>query len=287
MADAVDGRLATLALQLTGVPVLRSHMYISIPAGNFEVARACSGLNYVDHRAGARRAVCLPELLGLDEAAAVRAGVHRGAGRSRTACASTSRSSSSHLTDMRFGPGDGARHFRSRVLLRRGHDGMFWVGRRWRDDAPAGAATTRHRPRVRPAVSHPMWLAALLAAVCDRRRVRSICRLAMRATETQLADESERAANCPPAPAAGPDRLTRTRRVATAVSAARWIERRALPLTRRLGGWTSIVAVYGIGTTGGAEMISFGNRMFAGRARRASDRRASGPSHCVTAARSS
>ena len=39
--------VATVALRWTGVPLFRSNMYISIPSGEFEVARACSGLNYV------------------------------------------------------------------------------------------------------------------------------------------------------------------------------------------------------------------------------------------------
>lgn len=33
--------------QLTGIPVLRDGLYLSIPAGNFEVAKACSGIRYL------------------------------------------------------------------------------------------------------------------------------------------------------------------------------------------------------------------------------------------------
>lgn len=35
------------ALNLTGVPVFREGRYFSIPAGNFEIARACSGIRYL------------------------------------------------------------------------------------------------------------------------------------------------------------------------------------------------------------------------------------------------
>jgi exosortase A len=35
------------ALRLTGIPVLRDGLYFSIPAGDFEVAEACSGLRYL------------------------------------------------------------------------------------------------------------------------------------------------------------------------------------------------------------------------------------------------
>jgi exosortase A len=36
-----------LALQLTGIPVLREGYYFSIPSGDFEVAKACSGIRYL------------------------------------------------------------------------------------------------------------------------------------------------------------------------------------------------------------------------------------------------
>jgi exosortase A len=35
------------ALRLTGIPVLREGLYFSIPSGDFEVAKACSGLRYL------------------------------------------------------------------------------------------------------------------------------------------------------------------------------------------------------------------------------------------------
>ncbi len=35
------------ALRLTGLPVFRDGMFFSIPAGDFEVATACSGIRYL------------------------------------------------------------------------------------------------------------------------------------------------------------------------------------------------------------------------------------------------
>lgn len=39
--------MATLALQSSGIPVHRSHTYLTIPGGSFEVARACSGVAFL------------------------------------------------------------------------------------------------------------------------------------------------------------------------------------------------------------------------------------------------
>ena len=65
-----------LLLQWTGIPVLRSHMYLTIPYGQFEVARACSGLNYfvtslvlgvlyayLNYRGWTKRIVCVAAFL--------------------------------------------------------------------------------------------------------------------------------------------------------------------------------------------------------------------------------
>lgn len=42
----ITADLAVWMLQLTGVPVFRDGLYITIPAGNFEVAEACSGIRF-------------------------------------------------------------------------------------------------------------------------------------------------------------------------------------------------------------------------------------------------
>ena len=43
----VTADITVTALKWTGVPVFRQGMLLSIPGGDFEVARACSGLNYL------------------------------------------------------------------------------------------------------------------------------------------------------------------------------------------------------------------------------------------------
>ncbi len=43
----VTADITATALKWTGVPVFRNGMLLSIPGGDFEVARACSGLNYL------------------------------------------------------------------------------------------------------------------------------------------------------------------------------------------------------------------------------------------------
>ena len=101
----VTADVATWLLQWTGVPVLRSHMYISIPSGSFEVARACSGLNYfitglvlgvlyayLTYRGWTKRVLCVAGLPGRSRSLLNGLRVYV------TILVS-------HLTDMRFGPG--------------------------------------------------------------------------------------------------------------------------------------------------------------------------------------
>jgi exosortase A len=128
----VTADVATLALRWSSVPVWRSHMYISIPAGQFEVARACGGLNYVIaglvlgvlyayvcYRGWRKRMLCVAAFLLIPVVA-------NGARVYFTILVS-------HLTDMRFGPGTehvtfGRVFFVVLMLV------LFWIGRRWHDD---------------------------------------------------------------------------------------------------------------------------------------------------------
>ena len=126
--------VATLALQWSGIPVFRSHMYITIPGGSFEVARACSGIaflmtalvlgvlyGYLNYVGWKKRMLCVLASVGVPILA-------NGIRVYLTIAVS-------HLTDMRFGPG--AEHvtfaqvFFILVML-----GMFWLGRRWQDEQP-------------------------------------------------------------------------------------------------------------------------------------------------------
>ncbi len=129
--------VATVALRWTGVPLFRSNMYISIPSGEFEVARACSGLNYVitglvlgvlyayvSYQGWRKRALCVAAFVVVPIVA-------NGVRVYFTILVS-------HLTEMRFGPGTEhvtfGRVFFVMVML-----AMFWIGRRWHDvGTPAG-----------------------------------------------------------------------------------------------------------------------------------------------------
>lgn len=257
----LTAKLATLALQLTGVPVARTHMYISIPAGDFEVARACSGLNYVvtglalgllysylTYSGWRKRLLSMLAFIVVPVIA-------NGLRVYFTILVA-------HLTDMRYGPGEehvwfGRAFFLVVIMI------MFIVGRRWRDDAPPVVATTGP-VLASAAVSNPMWLAALLAGVAIVAGPHYL-QAAERATEAQLTKESGRL-ELPAAPTGwtGPtEKLDAWRPL---YSGAR-IERAGTYADAAAGRVDLYVAVYGIGTTGGAEMISFGNRMFADEAK--------------------
>lgn len=44
---AFTAEFTVWAIQMTGIPIYREGMYFSIPSGNFEVAKACSGIRYL------------------------------------------------------------------------------------------------------------------------------------------------------------------------------------------------------------------------------------------------
>lgn len=241
---------ATTLLQWTGIPVLRSYMYITIPYGQFEVARACSGLNYfvtslvlgilygiLFYRGWRKRLLCVaafvvfPVVLNILRVYVIVL--------------------VSYLTEFRFGPGTehivfGRVFFLLVILL------LFWVGRRWQD-APERAAAA---PGARPASA--VWLrwwplpvacAVALAgpplvadAVADARR---------------LTANGARLVGFPAAAAgwSGP------------AAAGHWrphyqgglVERQAQYLDAQGAPVDVFVAVYGLGTSAGTEMISYGN----------------------------
>lgn len=159
--------MATLALQSSGIPVHRSHTYLTIPGGSFEVARACSGVAflmtafvlgvlyaYLNYSSWKKRLLCV--------LAAVTVPVLANGVRVYITIAI------SYLTDMRFGPGvehlTFAQVFFVVVLL-----GMFWLGRRWQDDAPARRTENAqwlvsHRPAPAKWATVALALAILVGA---------------------------------------------------------------------------------------------------------------------------
>jgi exosortase A len=252
--------VATWALQVSGIPVWRSHTYISIPDGRFEVAKACSGVAFL------MTSVVLGVLYAhlnftswkkraLFATAAIAIPVIANGVRVYITIAI------SHLTRMQFGPGvehvTFAQVFFIVVMLLVG-----WIGLRWRDSD----------------ASMPVWLEALQRAGASR-RIAAIAWLPAVAAVALLAA-------APPYQEAFAARLRD--RMPDAMQSVRLPAARDpwrgpvagepgwRPLYR--GGLVelqgtyrrgeadrvdSFVAVYGLGTTVGAEMISHDNVLFA------------------------
>lgn len=161
----VTADIAVAALKLTGIPVYRSELLLSIPAGDFEVARACSGLNYlvtgvvlgvlyayITYRPWWKRALFVAASVAVPIAA-------NGVRVYLTVAAA-------HWSDMRIGTGYDHIVF-GRVMFLAVMIAMFWVGLRWRDDRRPGErpiGTFRHgAPPVTP--SGALLLVALAAVL--------------------------------------------------------------------------------------------------------------------------
>jgi exosortase A len=246
---------ASFALRLTGVPVVRSFMLISIPGGDFEVARACSGLNYLvtglvlgtlysylNYRGWRKRALGVLAFLVIPVLA-------NGLRVYFTILMS-------HLTDMRFGPG--AEHvwfgrvFFILVMLM-----MFWIGRRWHDDPrptarPSGVVAGSFAPTAALPVLVGLGLVVATPAYLNATVARAEARLAQETSHLALpvarADWS------------GPHAL---REAWKPFFRGGRIERLGSYLDSSGGRVDAYVGVYGIGGRGSAEMISFGNRIAA------------------------
>jgi exosortase A len=252
----VTADLGTWALRLTGVPVYRSHMHISIPAGEFEVARACSGLNYfitglvlgvlyayLTYSSWKKRLLCVMAFIVVP--------VLMNGARVYIIVLT------SHLTDMRFGPGTehivfGRAFFLVIMFV------MFWIGRRWRDDEATFQRSGAQRSGATVA-PRPAWAAVPAAAI-----------LAF-AGPTYLASSSA-GARASQANAGSIVRLPDGSGGWSGPSSepAAWRPHFSGALAELQGryrldaaGQVDIyVGLYGIGTTAGAEMITFGNRIF-------------------------
>lgn len=261
----VSADIGTWALKLSGVPVYRSHMHLSIPAGEFEVARACSGLNYfvtgvvlgvlyayLTYAGWKKRLLCvlafavMPVLMnGVRIYVIVLI---------------------SHLTDMRFGPGTEhiifGRSFFIVIMF-----AMFWIGRRWRDSEAAFASSPAQEPNGQ---SMPTKARAAASTVAAWAAVPAAALLALAGPAYYAAFAADARSELADAGAivglpAGNDGWT-----GPSPDPNAWrphfsgaiAEQQAIYRAPDGGRVDVYVGIYGLGTTAGAEMISFGNRVF-------------------------
>jgi exosortase A len=244
---------ATLLLQWTGIPVWRSHMYITIPDGRFEVARACSGLNYfvtslvlgvlyayLNYRGWRKRLLCVAAFLVFP------------------VVLNTLRVYIivvvSHLTEFRFGPGQEHVVF-GRVFFLLVIFAMFWLGRRWRDDMSAAAVPAVTAQKGESAAWTRWWPLPVACAI-----VLSGPPFLVTSVEQSRAAIAQPASlvTLPPGTSGwrGPE-----------AAAGRWrpeyrgglVEQQAWYQDERDAPVDVFVAVYGLGVTMGAEMVSYQN----------------------------
>jgi exosortase A len=249
---------STVLLQWSGVPVFRSYMHISIPSGNFEIARACSGLNYfitslvlgalyayLNFNGGLKRLICVA-------AFAVIPVILNGLRVYLTILVS-------HVTDMRFGPG--AEHVTfGRIFFVAMMLAMFWIGRRWHDHE--AMASTEHLVSNKIAASGswlatwPLVLACLVAVAGPQLLKASIGRAQLRLSGAEGLVEFVPAASGWKGPVDAGESWRPLYHGGIVERQARYDDPRGY-------GVDVFVAVYGLGTSLGAEMISHGNIIYA------------------------
>lgn len=255
----ITAGIATAALKFSGIPVLRSDLYITVPAGRFEVARACSGLNYLvalvvfgflyahlTYRKWAKRLLFV--------AAAIVIPIIANGLRVYITIAV------SQLTDMRFGPG--AEHVTfGNVFFFIVIGLVIWVGRRWRDDDDE--LHTRVQPADQPVISRYGWLSvtpafmALLVVPTGPWYLGLVTdavakEVAIAGSLTQLPPASQGWTG----PSTMPDAWRPLYKGMLAEQSGVYTDSSG----KRVDVW---LGVYGLGSTAGDEMISFGNIVYA------------------------
>jgi len=250
--------MATWALRFSQIPVYRSSMLISIPAGDFEVAEACSGLNYsvtalalgalyahVVYSSKVKRAICLLAFIIVPILA-------NGLRVYLTIALA-------HLTDGRFGPGH-EHVILGRILFGAVMLAMFWLGLRWQDSTRRDA-----QPAAGPfSPALPWRLAPAVLGVLAVFSGPSLLQTGVAHVNEQLGLAKD-AVRLPTGlrPWSGP--VSQSPAWKPSYSGA------LVELAGRYerGSWPPIdvfVGIYGIGTTAGSEMISATNRIGAGAA---------------------
>jgi EpsI family protein len=250
--------ISTLQLQWSGVTVYRTHTLINIPGGWFQVARACSGVSFLmtalvlgllyaelNFTSWRKRVVAVLLAMAIAVVAnALRVYITIGV---------------SHLTNIEFGPGGEhitfGRFFFIGIML-----ATFWVGRRWHDEDPGMPAWVRALAPAPPTVRPALWAAPVVALVA---LLAAPPYQAM--FQRQLAQEASAAAgtlvSLPAAreawsgPAADPSAWRPQYHDALSEAGGSYRDASG----GRVDAW---VGVYGIGLTGGAEMISYANVLY-------------------------
>lgn len=246
--------IAAAALRLTGVPVVREGMILRIPGGDFEVARACSGLSYLvtgftlgvlyaylTYTSWRKRlvfmaaSIVVPMVLNGIRAYLVIL--------------------IAHLTDMRWGTGPEHVTF-GRVLFLATMLFLFWIGARWRDPAEPAVRRTIESGSARPRIGRAEGLAVLAALVAI---VAPAMHLETAVGHARADLEAQRIHL--PAGAAGWSGPREDSLVWRPVYAGFIAEQAATYDSGPVGQVEVYVAVYGLGTSGPGEMITYGNRL--------------------------
>ncbi len=248
--------IAAAALRISGVPVVRDGMLLSIPGGDFEVARACSGLNYLvtgftlgvlyaylTYSSTRKRilfmiaALVVPMVLNGLRAYLIIA--------------------IAHLTDMSWGTGPEHVTF-GRVLFLGTMLVMFWVGLRWRDPPesfrrrPREVIGTRSRTvgEERATAAATLLVIMVPALYLDAALAKARADVGSQASQVTL-------------PAAAPGWQ------GPRANAAVWRPQYSGSMADRAAAYDDLqghavdvyVAVYGLGLSGGGEMVSYRNRL--------------------------
>ena len=251
----ITADISTTLLQAVGVPIYRSYMYINIPSGRFEVAKACSGLRYVitgmvlgvlyahvAYRGWKKRVLCVLAFLVVPIIAnGLRVFVII---------------TIAHLTKMGWGGGPehvtfGRIFFLGIMFL------MFWIGRRWAD--PEEAVPLAGTAATEASAAH-RWLVPLLAVA-----IAVIGPLYLSSAQSNASAVSMAAASDVSLPSAAPGWR------GPVAGATGWKPLFVDELAERSGVYEDpaggkvdvYVGVYGLGASTGSELIGYKNRIFA------------------------
>jgi len=251
MLMQVTADVATLALQLSGVPIYRTAMLIHIPQGYFLVARACGGLGYaitglvlgvlfayLTYTRWWKRVLAVLAFLVVPIIAnGLRVYVTIGV---------------SYLTNMRYGPGyehvTFGRIFFILVMLL-----MFYVGQRWRDP-PRPTADVVHTNS--PAPTGSAWIVPVSALLV----ILVAAPVYLRSSESDASDRVRGAAAeySLPGSSGNWDRLD-DRATWKPLYRGATHEYSAAYRGKTGGRVDAYIAVYGPGRSAGGEMISSDN----------------------------